>query len=303
MALIIQPNAAFMVPLKNQGQEKKVYRAYDLNILGYSDSELRRRYRFGRRSIEYLVDTLRDDLKRPTNRGHALTVEQQVLIALRFYASGSFLQVVGDTLGVDKSCVSRVVRNVTDALVARKDAYITWPTDAEHLRTIQSGFYQLGRLTNVCAKWPGAAHDSHIFRTSALCHHLEQHHRRIADGFILGDNGYPCRPFLLTPYFNPHGQPEQRYNDSLCATRVTIERTFGRWKRRFHVLNSEVRMEPSRVCCIVVACAVLHNIAIDMCEPDDDRANIDEQPPVEAYGGRHDGKGIRDHIARTFFAQ
>ncbi|XP_046576801.1 putative nuclease HARBI1 [Haliotis rubra] len=347
MALIIQPNAAFMVPLKNQGQEK-VYRAYDLNILGYSDSELRRRYRFGRRSIEYLVDTLRDDLKRPTNRGHALTVEQQVLIALRFYASGSFLQVVGDTLGVDKSCVSRVVRDVTDALVARKDAYITWPTDAEHLRTIQSGFYQLGgfpnvigcidgthvriqaptrdepayvnrkgyhsinvqavcdhegRLTNVCAKWPGAAHNSHLFRTSALCHHLEQHHTRIADGFILGDNGYPCRPFLLTPYFNPHGQPEQRYNDSLCATRVTIERTFGRWKRRFHVLHSEVRMEPSRVCCIVVACAVLHNIAIDMCEPDDDRANIDEQPPVEAYGGRHDGKGIRDHIARTFFAQ
>ncbi|XP_046576275.1 putative nuclease HARBI1 [Haliotis rubra] len=254
MALIIQPNAAFMVPLKDQGQEK-VYRAYDLNILGYSDSELRRRYRFGRRSIEYLVDTLRDDLKRPTNRGYALTVEQQVLIALRFYASGSFLQVVGDTLGVDKSCVSRVVRDVTDALVARKDAYITWPTDAEHLRTIQSGFYQLGgfpnviaciytcfagRLTNVCAKWPGAPHDSHIFRTSALCHHLEQHHTRIADGFILGDNGYPCRPFLLTPYFNPHGQPEQRYNDSPCATRVTLERTFGRWKRRFHVLHSEV---------------------------------------------------------------
>ncbi|XP_046542861.1 putative nuclease HARBI1 [Haliotis rubra] len=102
---------------------------------------------------------------------------------------------------------------------------------------------------------------------------MERTHTSISDGFILGDNGYPCRPFLLTPYLNPQGRRQQRYNDSLCATRVTIERTFGRWKRRFHVLHSEVRMTPSRVCRIVVACAVLHNIAISMGEPQDERAN------------------------------
>ena len=42
----------------------------------------------------------------------------QVLVALRFYTSGSFLQVVGDTVGVDKSTISRVVAKVSRALVA-----------------------------------------------------------------------------------------------------------------------------------------------------------------------------------------
>ena len=39
-----------------------------------------------------------------------------MLIALQFYASGGFLQVVGDTTGVDKSTVSLAVHN-TDAIM------------------------------------------------------------------------------------------------------------------------------------------------------------------------------------------
>jgi hypothetical protein len=55
----------------------------------------------------------------PVNFFHkatGLTVEEQVKIALRFYASGSFLQVIGDTLGYNKGTVSRVVDNVTAIL-------------------------------------------------------------------------------------------------------------------------------------------------------------------------------------------
>jgi hypothetical protein len=37
---------------------------------------------------------------------------QQVLIALRYFASGSFLQVVGDNMGVDKGTVSRCIQGV-----------------------------------------------------------------------------------------------------------------------------------------------------------------------------------------------
>jgi hypothetical protein len=59
-----------------------------------------------------------------------LTVDEQVKIALRFYASWSFLQVIGDTLGYNKGTVSRVVDNVTNTLIARKDQFIKWPTDS-----------------------------------------------------------------------------------------------------------------------------------------------------------------------------
>jgi hypothetical protein len=72
------------------------------------------RYRFGQDSINFIANLLREDLVRTTNKATGLTVEEQVKIALRFYASGSFLQVIGDTLGYNKGTVSRVVDNVTE---------------------------------------------------------------------------------------------------------------------------------------------------------------------------------------------
>lgn len=38
-----------------------------------------------------------------------------------------------------------------------------------------------------------------------------------------------------------------------------VERGIGQWKRRFHVLHSEIRLEPAKVCKVIYACAVLHN--------------------------------------------
>ena len=90
-----------------------------LDIDGLYDRELRARYRFGRNLINYITNLLYEDLVRDTQRGHGLEPEQQVLIVLRFFASGSFLQVIGDSLGVDKSTVSRTVGDVAVALNRR----------------------------------------------------------------------------------------------------------------------------------------------------------------------------------------
>ena len=48
-------------------------------------------------SINYLADLLSDDLARNTARNHALSPLVQVPVALRFFTSGSFLEVIGDT--------------------------------------------------------------------------------------------------------------------------------------------------------------------------------------------------------------
>ena len=89
-------------------------------LTSYTDSELRCRYRFGRDAINYIVGLVADDIMPETNRNHAVSAEMQVLITLRYLASGSFLQVIGDTfLGFNKSTDSRVVRRVTQALSAK----------------------------------------------------------------------------------------------------------------------------------------------------------------------------------------
>lgn len=92
----------------------------------------------------------------------------------------------------------------------------------------------------------------------------------------MGDSGYACQPFMMTPYSNPSTPAQAAYNNAHCKTRVKIDQTFGRWKRRFHVLHSEIRMAPEKVCIIIGACAVLHNIAILLKEPIEDGEVEDE---------------------------
>ncbi|XP_048251815.1 putative nuclease HARBI1, partial [Haliotis rufescens] len=57
--------------------------------------------------------------------------------------------------------------------------------------------------------------------------HLETHHTTLQDGVILGDSGYACRPYLMTPYLKPSSPEQERFNSSHKRTRSTTERAFG----------------------------------------------------------------------------
>ena len=152
------------------------------------------------------------------------------------------------------------------------------------------------------ARWPGSTHDSHIFRTSAVCRLLEGQ-CGLEFGVLLGDSGYACTSFLMTPYPQPCTRSEEQFSKAHKTTRCIIERSFGLLKRRFHVLHSEIRMAPDRVCTIIVACIVLHNIAIRLREPevDDGVVGEEEYDLHEEYRGPDNGNAVRRHITDTFF--
>ena len=100
----------------------------------------------------------------------------------------------------------------------------------------------------------------------------------------------------MTLYTTTRSAAQGAYNNAHAKTRVVIEQTFRRWKRRFHVLHSEIRMAPEKVCMIVGAYAVLHNIALQLHESMDD-----ELADVDPYHGPQQGLALRDHICQTFF--
>lgn len=163
-------------------------------------------------------------------------------------------------------------------------------------------FSFIGKFINVDAHWPGSTHDSHIFRASEVSAYLENHHRGVDDGYLLGDSGYACSRFLLTPYLHPSNASQEGYNSAHCRTRNTIERVFGWWKRRFHVLHSEVRMKPAKVCRIIGACAVLHNIALSLKEEmEDGNPQQDNVAGQLNYQRPEDGMAVRNFITRTYF--
>lgn len=188
-----------------------------------------------------------------------MTVEEQVLIALRFYACGSFHQVIGDGVCVQKSTVSSVVHRVSSVLASLVNQFVTFPTNPEQTR-----FYEMGKMpntvgvidcthvhiqapherewefvnrkgrhsinvqlvgnadliiTNCVVKWPGSVHDARILRESHIFRNLQQNP---PDGIILGDSAYPLLPWLMTPFAMANNDAEERFNCTHGRTRSTI---------------------------------------------------------------------------------
>ena len=134
--------ADLLFPLIDPKIRERKFQQREIDLDELTDQELRSRYRFGRESIKFLVEILKDDLQRQTRRNHALSPTLQVLVALRFFASGSFLQIIGDTVGLPKSTVSK-------ALVSKKEEFINFPTEPAEVQDVKRGFYEKGGFPGV----------------------------------------------------------------------------------------------------------------------------------------------------------
>ena len=84
--------------------------------LDFDDREFRDRFRFCIENLQFITNLIELQLCRPTLRSHAIPVDIQVKLALRYLASGSSMRVIGDTIKYHISSFSRAVRDVSNAL-------------------------------------------------------------------------------------------------------------------------------------------------------------------------------------------
>ena len=96
---------------------------------GFLEEELIKCYRFGHDSLLFLARLIEDEVRPMTKRNHSVSTEEQLVVALRFFASGSFLQVIGDTHGYDKATVSRIVRRVSLAIANKHEQWMKLRTE------------------------------------------------------------------------------------------------------------------------------------------------------------------------------
>jgi len=114
-------------------------------------------------------------------------------------------------------------------------------------------------IFDIVVRHPGSSHDNVIFDRSALRVKME---RGDIPGLLLGDNGYACKHYLLTPVLQPGNEAEERYNRAHIATRNVVERLFGTWKRRFPCLRRGLQTKLQTTIAIICATAVLHNMGL-----------------------------------------
>ena len=172
-------------------RRERVYKDH-LDPLDISDEQLLKNYRFPRCEIINLIENLDPLLKRNTQRSHALQTSTQVLVALRFYASGTFQNVIADTAGLTQASVSRIISNITEILAEKSKNEIKMPTTGSEInRTIQNfgqinGFPRvIGALdgTHIAIKAP--ADDEPIYVNRKNFHSLNMQVISNADNLVL----------------------------------------------------------------------------------------------------------------------
>jgi hypothetical protein len=323
----------------------------------YPEEAFKRRYRMSRESFYELILLLGHQLQNLSERGNPISPEKQVLVELRFFATGSFQAITGDSIGISQQSVSRIIANISKLIAGLYDQFIIFPTN-QNSKSIMNGFYRLligenntrsfpgvigaidcthvevlapgapnrevfrnrkGRIsinvqvvcdadlifTNVVVRWPGSVHDSRIFSNSEICARLIN---REVDGWLLGDAGYGCKPYLMTPIPEPKTRGERAYNYAHIRSRNVIERAFGVIKRRFACLSGVLRQDLANALSTITACFVLHNFLRqrrDLVEEDEREAaqeiRFNTDPTMSGSAVTPEGLTARESLIRRYF--
>ncbi|XP_058448989.1 putative nuclease HARBI1 [Malaya genurostris] len=193
---------------------------------------------------------------------------------------------------------------------------ITPSSNVQHLYYNRKGFHSFNimlvcdhklKVRYIDANNPGSNHDSFIWNSSPLNGMLnEMHQNGEHNTWLLGDAGYPLKPYLITPYRSttrtPSSPSQARFNEMHSKARMTIERTIGVLKNVFRcVLGArQLHYKPKKAAKIVNVCAALHNLRLQFNVP----ANSDsfesiadnENGDPEFYVNENENQILADEI-------
>nr|CAI5846202.1 unnamed protein product [Callosobruchus analis] len=293
---------------------------------------------YRRQGLLFVLENITANISHPTQRNHAVSAEIMLLVTLRYLATGSFLVVVGDFVGIDKSTACKIVYKVCRAIAGLHTTFIRMPVTDDEAHINSNRFYNIARfprcigaidcthvrisspggnqpeifrnrknffsfnvqaisdaelkIQNIVCRWPGSAHDSFVFNNSNIRAKFERGEYK--DYMLVGDSGYGIRSFLITPLEKPRTAAENLFNESQTRTRNPVERCFEVWKRRFPILAVGIRLKIEKVEAVVIATAVLHNIACILNEEMPD-VNPEEAAAIQ-FVNEVDHEIVRDNL-------
>ena len=155
----------------------------------------------------------------------------------------------------------------------------------------------------------GSSSDAHIYNNSELKQGLENnnirgwpatrplpHDTQDVPYFLVGDDAFSLRPYLMKPYSNKNLTREERiFNYRLSRARRVVENAFGILANRFEVLLTTMNQMPETVKLLVETCIILHNIMRSRFPVLQNRLvdNVDQQGNIRP-GAWREGRDLED---------
>ena len=214
----------------------------------YNDFEFKDRFRLSRAKVRKLLEQIQDQIEESSDRSQALSPSLQLLIALRFLATGTFHRVTGDMVGVARTTAGRKIHKVIDAIAGLRAQYIKFPEGHEELERAKREFYE-------AAGFPGVISVIRGTHVSILCPpgpDAELYRNR--KGFMSIMSRPPVTPVTdLQMWWLDGHWPGSTHDSRIwdnCSLRVTMERRLQERQESGIILgdngyaNSEVLLTP-----------------------------------------------------------
>ncbi|XP_066596929.1 putative nuclease HARBI1 [Prorops nasuta] len=110
-----------------------------------SDAQFQSRFRLCKLDVLYMLERIEGPLRHLTEKNNAIPPIIQLLVAIRFYATGCFLITVGDFCGISKASAHTIVHRVSPLIASLGNEFIKFPSTEEELkRTAGLNFQQAG---------------------------------------------------------------------------------------------------------------------------------------------------------------
>ncbi|XP_049864948.1 putative nuclease HARBI1 [Pectinophora gossypiella] len=114
----------------------------------YDEEQFQKRFRFRKDTVVHMILPLIGLQSNVTNKGLPLPPILQLLIALRFYATGNFQIVCGDLHKISQPVVSKIVAKLSKILAMKVVEFIKFP-GAHERANVKRAFYQRAQFPGV----------------------------------------------------------------------------------------------------------------------------------------------------------
>ncbi|KAI5646865.1 DDE superfamily endonuclease domain-containing protein [Phthorimaea operculella] len=121
-----------------------------------------------------VLDIIEEKLEYQSDRNNSLSPINQLLLTLRYYATGCHQLTMGDFAGVSRPTANRAIHRVTAAIAALGRYFIQFPGNSVAIRQNQMEFYNIAKFPKVI----GALDCTHIRIASPGGSHAETFRNR-----------------------------------------------------------------------------------------------------------------------------